>query len=112
MGDQRAACPNGAPHDDLAGEMELFMLVNEGGLIVKTAGDGVLVEFPTAVDAICNAVEIQHGRASKGTPSQSNSVPASTSAKLSSRSMTFVKQSSAKSPSDRGRPPDLVTGTR
>ena len=63
MGDQRAACPNGALHDDLAGEMDLFMLVNEGGLIVKTAGDGVLVEFPTAVDAICNAVEIQHGRA-------------------------------------------------
>lgn len=90
MGDQRAACPNGEPHDDLAGEMDLFMLVNEGGLIVKTTGDGVLVEFPTAAPFVTQW-RSSMGARGRATPSQSNSVPASTSAKLSLRSMTFVK---------------------
>ncbi len=30
-----------------------------GGRVVKTTGDGLLIEFPSAVDAVQNAVEIQ-----------------------------------------------------
>ena len=32
-----------------------------GGRIVKTTGDGVLLEFPSAVDAVQHAVEVQRG---------------------------------------------------
>jgi class 3 adenylate cyclase len=31
------------------------------GRIVKTTGDGVLVEFASVVEAVCCAVEVQHG---------------------------------------------------
>ena len=34
-----------------------------GGRIVKTTGDGTLIEFPSAVDAVQNAVEVQNGMA-------------------------------------------------
>src|SRR6266511_5258069 len=35
------------------------------GRIVKTTGDGILVEFASAVDAVCCAVEIQKGMAER-----------------------------------------------
>ena len=41
------------------------------GRIVKTTGDGVLVEFPSVVDAVACAVGIQRGMASRN-----SSVPA------------------------------------
>src|SRR5437764_2419899 len=34
-----------------------------GGRIVKTTGDGLLLEFPSVVDAVRCAVDIQHGMA-------------------------------------------------
>src|SRR5262249_32025319 len=35
------------------------------GRIVKTTGDGLLVEFASAVDAVCCAIEIQRGMADR-----------------------------------------------
>ncbi len=37
-----------------------------GGRIVKTTGDGMLVEFPSAVDAVRSAVEVQEKMAANG----------------------------------------------
>lgn len=34
-----------------------------GGRIVKTTGDGSLIEFPSAVDAVQYAVDVQHAMA-------------------------------------------------
>jgi adenylate cyclase len=31
------------------------------GRIVKTTGDGILAEFPSVVDAVCCAIEVQQG---------------------------------------------------
>ncbi len=31
------------------------------GRVVKTTGDGILVEFPSIVDAVCCAIDVQHG---------------------------------------------------
>src|SRR5215471_20805724 len=36
-----------------------------GGRIVKTTGDGLLLEFPSVVDAICCAVDMQRGMADR-----------------------------------------------
>ncbi|MBR0801569.1 tetratricopeptide repeat protein [Bradyrhizobium jicamae] len=38
-------------------------IVERGGRIVKTTGDGMLVEFPSIVDALCCAVEVQRAMA-------------------------------------------------
>jgi adenylate cyclase len=36
-----------------------------GGRIVKTTGDGTLIEFPSAVDAVSHAVDVQRGMAER-----------------------------------------------
>ena len=36
------------------------------GRIVKTTGDGLLIEFPSVVDAVACAVEVQKGMAARG----------------------------------------------
>jgi adenylate cyclase len=40
-------------------------IVEHRGRIVKTTGDGILMEFSSAVDAVCCAVEIQKGMAER-----------------------------------------------
>jgi adenylate cyclase len=47
--------------------LELFepKVKEYGGRIVKTTGDGVLVEFPSAVDAVQHAVDVQQGMAQR-----------------------------------------------
>src|SRR5215472_1955875 len=35
------------------------------GRIVKTTGDGILIEFPSVVDAVRCAAEVQHGMAER-----------------------------------------------
>ena len=35
------------------------------GRIVKTTGDGILIEFPSVVEAVSCAVAVQHGMASR-----------------------------------------------
>src|SRR3981081_938751 len=42
-------------------------ITSHRGRIVKTTGDGMLVEFASAVDAVRNAVEIQRGMAEQNT---------------------------------------------
>jgi len=42
-------------------------IARHGGRIVKTMGDGLLIEFPSVVEAVQNAVEIQQAMAVRGT---------------------------------------------
>ena len=48
------------------------LIVEQGGRIANTAGDGVVAEFPSAVDAVQCAVTIQEALTglSKDTPDQ------------------------------------------
>ncbi len=41
------------------------LITQHGGRIVKTMGDGLLLEFPSVVDATRCAIEIQQGMASR-----------------------------------------------
>ena len=64
------------------------------GRIVKTTGDGILVEFPSVVDAVRCAVEVQQAMAERNAAipadSASNSASASISATSSSRATTSL----------------------
>ena len=40
-------------------------VTRDGGRIVKTMGDGLLIEFPSVVDAVRNAVEVQRAMAER-----------------------------------------------
>ena len=69
-----------------------------GGRIVKTTGDGLLLEFPSVVDAVRCAVDVQRGMAERnaGVPpnSGSNYVSASTSATSLSMATTSLATAS------------------
>ena len=43
----------------LQSELIMPMIARDGGRVVKLMGDGVLVEFASAVDAVRNAIGIQ-----------------------------------------------------
>src|SRR5579872_6451723 len=47
-------------------------VAEHGGRIVKTTGDGALVEFPSAVDAVRCSVDIQRGMAERNAPIPEN----------------------------------------
>ena len=40
-------------------------IATQDGRIVKTTGDGILIEFPSVVGAVCCAVEVQRGVAAR-----------------------------------------------
>ena len=44
------------------------LIAEHGGRIVKTMGDGLLLEFPSVVEAVTCAIEIQVGMASRNVP--------------------------------------------
>jgi class 3 adenylate cyclase len=61
--------------------------------VVKSTGDGVLADFPSVVDAVRCAVDVQRGMAERNTgrrKSGSNSALASTSATSSLMVATFL----------------------
>ena len=64
------------------------------GRIVKTTGDGILIEFPSVVEAVACAVAVQRGMAERNTRSRktsgSYSGSASTWATSSSRATTSM----------------------
>jgi class 3 adenylate cyclase len=45
-------------------------IASHRGRIVKTTGDGMLVEFASAVDAVRCAVDVQRGMAERNEPGQ------------------------------------------
>ena len=49
----------------LQDELIMPMIARDGGRVVKVMGDGVLVEFGSAVDAVRNAIEIQAAMATR-----------------------------------------------
>jgi adenylate cyclase len=62
-----------------------------GGRIVKTTGDGLLLEFASVVEAVRSAVDVQRGmviRNAEVPPDQRNSALVLTSATLSSTGKT------------------------
>jgi class 3 adenylate cyclase len=81
------------------------------GRIVKTTGDGVLVEFASAVDAARSAIEVQRGMAERNADyrgaSGSNSASAFTSA-ISSLMKTTSSATASTLPRDSRALPSLV----
>ena len=60
------------------------------GRIVKTTGDGILVEFPSVVEAVACALAVQQGMASSAMP-RSRKTSASSSASASIRATSIVE---------------------
>ncbi len=54
-----------ARHKALGDELIDPSIARHDGRIVKTMGDGVLVEFPSVVDAVRNAVDMQQSAAER-----------------------------------------------
>jgi adenylate cyclase len=46
---------------ELRSELADPAAARHGGRIVKTMGDGFLIEFPSIVDAVQSSLEVQHG---------------------------------------------------
>ena len=68
-----------------------------GGRIVKTTGDGLLLEFPSVVDAVRCAVDVQRGMAERnaGVPPNSGSIFVSASMSATSSSMATTSSATA-----------------
>ena len=67
------------------------------GRIVKTTGDGMLIEFPSVVEAVACAVAVQQGMAERNaaTPRTSGSYSASASISATSSSRTATSMATA-----------------
>jgi len=84
---------------------ELFdpKIAEYGGRIVKTTGDGLLLEFPSVVDAVRCAVDVQRGMAERnaGVP-QDRRITFALASTLATSSSTTTTSSATASTSPRG----------